>query len=265
MEMQLPPTPQSPAEFRQLVRAGRFAGPTAGYCGGFAQANLAIVPHKYASDLLLFCYRNPKPCPLLAVGEPGDWRISTLGENLDVRTDVPGFYVLREGQQTEVRTLNDVWRDDLVVFAIGCSFSFEEALLTEGIPLRHLEYGTNVPMFRTNLQNVPAGILAGQLVVSMRPMTPARAIRAVQITTRFPAVHGAPVHLGDPSLIGIRDLSRTDFGDPLQVSNDEMPVFWACGVTLLVAINSARLPFAITHKPGHMLVTDIPNTSLSLL
>jgi len=260
------PTPIAPSEFRRQVRSGKFSGPTAGYCGDFAQANLAVLPQPHAGDFLRFCTMNPQACPLLAVGEPGDWRVPSLGHDLDVRNDVPAYYVYRHGKRTEeVHSLNELWRDDLVVFAIGCSFSFEAMLKREGIPLRHIERQLNVPMYRTHERNVPAGVFAGHRVVSMRPMKAADAIRAIQITSRFPAVHGAPVHLGDPSLIGIRDLSRPDFGDAVEVCSDELPVFWACGVTPQLAIESAGLPFAIVHKPGHMLITDIPNTTLALL
>ena len=254
----------APSEFRQRVRAGKICGPTAGYCGEFAQVNLAILPKEYADDFLRFCTLNPKACPLLAVGEPGNWHVPKLGVDLDVRNDVPAYYVYRHGGRAEeVRTLNELWRDDLVVFAIGCSFSFEEMLKREGIPLRHIEQRRNVPMYRTHERNVPAGVFGGHRVVSMRPMKAADAIRAIQLTSRFPAVHGAPVHLGDPGLIGIRDLSQPDFGDAVDVRGDELPVFWACGVTPQAAIETARLPFAIAHKPGHMLVTDILNTTLA--
>jgi uncharacterized protein YcsI (UPF0317 family) len=256
----------TPYEFRQQVRNRLHTGPTAGHCGDFAQANLAILPKQYADDFLRFCYRNPKACPLLGVGEAGDWRLPVLGADLGIRCDVPAFYVYRHGERAEeVRKLGALWRDDLVVFAIGCSFSFEEMLKREGIPLRHIDMQVNVPTYRTSELNVPAGVFGGHRVVSMRPLKAADAIRAVQITSRFPAVHGAPVHIGDPSLICIRDLSRPDFGDAVEIRHDELPVFWACGVTPQAAIESARLPFAIAHKPGHMLVTDIPNTTLAIL
>jgi uncharacterized protein YcsI (UPF0317 family) len=256
----------SPSEFRRQVRCGKISGPTAGYCGDFAQVNLAILPQHHADDFLRFCMLNPKACPLMSVGAPGDWHLPQLGADLDVRTDVPAYHVYRHGERAEeVQSLNELWRDDLVVFAIGCSFSFEEVLKREGIPLRHIEQQVTVPMYRTHEPNVPAGAFSGQRVVSMRPMKAADAIRAIQITSRFPSVHGAPIHLGDPSLIGIRDLSRPDFGEAVDVRSDELPVFWACGVTPQVAIESARLPFAIAHKPGHMLVTDIPITTLAIL
>jgi uncharacterized protein YcsI (UPF0317 family) len=255
-----------PEALRRMVRDGQVRGTTAGLCGGFAQANLAILPKQYADDFLRFCVINPKACPLLAVGEPGAWRLPELGEDLDVRTDVPAYYVYRDGQRTdELTRLDALWRDDLVVFAIGCSFSFEEALINEGIALRHIEQRVTVPMYRTNTPNARAGVFGGQRVVSMRPMRAADAIRAIQVTSRLPAVHGAPVHIGDPSLIGIRDIGRPDYGDAVEIRSGELPVFWACGVTPQAAIEQARLPFAIAHKPGHMLVTDIPNTRLAVI
>lgn len=258
--------PCQPDEFRRLVRCGDARGTTAGVCGDFAQANLAILPKAHADDFLRFCVLNPKACPLLAVGEPGDWRVPALGMDLDIRTDVPAYYVYRDGERTdEVARLDGLWRDDLVVFAIGCSFSFEQALMREGIALRHIEQRVTVPMYRTSVPNVRSGSFGGQMIVSMRPMKAADAIRAVQVTSRFPAVHGAPVHIGDPALIGIRDLGRPDYGDAVEVRPDELPVFWACGVTPQAAIESARPTFAIAHKPGHMLVTDIPNTRLAVI
>jgi uncharacterized protein YcsI (UPF0317 family) len=201
----------------------------------------------------------------VAVSEPGDPRLPALGADLDVRTDVPRYRVWRHGEIVEEPLdVTHVWRDDLVTFAIGCSFSFEEALMAAGIEVRHVACGTNVPMYRTNIDTVPAGPFAGPMVVSMRPMKAADAIRAIQITTRFPSVHGAPVHLGDPAEIGIADLSRPDYGDPVEIRKGELPVFWACGVTPQSVIVRARPEFCITHAPGHMLVTDRLNTELAL-
>ncbi len=255
-----------PDQFRQLVRRKDFKGPTVGQCGEYAQANLVIVPSAYAEDFLRFCVRNPKACPLLGVGERGQWNVPGLGRDVDLRTDAPGYNVYRDGELCEQpEDILSLWNDDLVGFAIGCSFSFEQMLLQERIPLRHVDEGVNVPMFRTNIANAPAGRFGGQLVVTMRPMTGAHAIRAVQVTSRFPSVHGAPVHLGNSRAIGIADLSRPDYGDAVTIREDDVPVFWACGVTPQSALEAARLPFAIAHRPGHMLVTDIPNASLAVL
>ena len=264
MRLQMPENP-TPFDFRQAVRSGQFRGPTAGHCGDYAQANLMILPAAHAGDFLRFCQANPKPCPLLAVGEPGQWHVPELGREVDIRNDVPAYYVYRNGKlSAETDSLADLWQNDFVVFAIGCSFSFEQLLALEGIPLRHVEEGRNVPMYRTSIANRRAGVFGGQLVASMRPMRGADAIRAVQITSRFPAVHGAPIHIGDPAELGIEDLARPDFGDAVTVRPGELPVFWACGVTPQAAIMAAKLPLAIAHKPGHMLMTDIRNASLAV-
>lgn len=244
---------------RRLARAG-YRGHTAGMAPGYVQGNLVILPEREAFDFLRFCQRNPKPCPLLAVSEPGDPHLPSLGEDLDLRTDLPRYRVWREGVPVEEPSdIRALWRPDLVAFVVGCSFSFEEALVAAGVPLRHLERGCNVAMYRTSIACVPAGPFQGPMVVSMRPLRPADAIRAILITARFPAVHGAPVHLGDPAAIGIADLDRPDYGDPVPLEPGELPVFWACGVTPQAVLAAARLPFAITHAPGSMLVTDRRN------
>ncbi|MFP5406059.1 MAG: putative hydro-lyase, partial [Gammaproteobacteria bacterium] len=201
--------------WRLAIRRGEYAGPTAGLAPGCVQANLMILPRSLAAEFLLFCQRNPRPCPLLAVTEPGEFTVAALGEDLDLRTDVPRYRVWHHGELVaETADLLAVWRDDLVTFAIGCSFSFEEALIADGIEVRHITRGTNVPMYRTNIPTERTAALHGPLVVSMRPLKASDAIRAIQITSRFPSVHGAPVHLGDPALIGIRDIDRPDYGDP---------------------------------------------------
>lgn len=254
------------AAARARIRAGEHTGQTAGLAPGYVQGNVVILPRDMAHDFLAYCHRNPKPCPLLATSEPGDPALPQLGEDIDIRTDVPRYRVFRDGEFVEEATdIRHLWRDDLVTFILGCSFSFEEALLQEGISLRHIEQGTTVSMYRTSIPTVPAGPFSGPTVVSMRPLRPADAIRAIQITSRFPAVHGAPVHLGDPSLIGIEDINRPDWGDPTDVRDDELPVFWACGVTPQAAIARARPPLCITHKPGHMLITDLRNSHLAVL
>ena len=251
------------AEARGLARQGELTGPTPGLALGFVQANLVVVPRELAFDFLLFCQRNPKPCPLLDVTEPGSPEPRLAAPGADLREDVPRYRVYRDGELVEEPTnLRRWWRDDLVGFLLGCSFTFENALVQAGVPVRHLETGCNVPMYRTNLPCRPAGVFRGPLVVSMRPLTPAKAVRAVQVCSRFPRAHGAPVHLGDPGTLGIRDLARPDFGDPVEVRPGEVPVFWACGVTPQTVAMEARPPLLITHKPGHMFVTDLRDTDL---
>lgn len=249
---------------RLAIRRGAHRGPTAGLAPGHVQANLAILPAALAGDFLRFCQRNPKPCPLLAVSDPGDPRAPELGADLDIRTDLPRYRIWEHGEMiAEVEDVGAYWREDLVSFLLGCSFSFEEALLAEGVAIRHIEQGCNVPMYRTSIPTCAAGPFAGKLVVSMRPMRPADAIRAIQVTSRFPAVHGAPVHLGFPEAIGIADLGSPDYGDPVEIRAGELPVFWACGVTPQSVIAASRPPFAITHAPGCMLVTDLLNARLA--
>ncbi|OYW09502.1 MAG: hypothetical protein B7Z53_02805 [Rhodospirillales bacterium 12-71-4] len=251
---------------RHAARRGELTGHTSGLAPGFVQGNLAILPAALADEFLRFCQRNPKPCPVLGISETGSPRIPALGLDLDLRHDLPRYRVWRDGAlMAEPTDIAGFWRDDLVAFVLGCSFTFEHALMENGIPLRHVQQGCNVGMWRTSIACAPAGRFAGPMVVSMRPMRAADAIRAIQITSRFPGVHGAPVHIGHPHLIGIEDLSRPDYGDTVAVREDEIPVFWACGVTPQAVIAAACPDFAITHAPGAMLVTDLRNSSLSLL
>jgi uncharacterized protein YcsI (UPF0317 family) len=258
--------PGSGLAARLAIRAGTHRGPTSGLAPGFAQGNLAILPNALAADFLRFCQLNPKPCPLIGSSAPGDWRVPALGEDIDIRTDIPRYRVWRNGELVaEPKDIRDVWRDDLVSFVIGCSFSFEEALMADGIEMRHIERGCNVPMYRTSIATAEAGPFHGPMVVSMRPMRPADAIRAIQITTRFPAVHGAPVHIGKPELIGIKDIGKPDYGDAVEVTEDEIPVFWACGVTPQAVIATVKPDFCITHYPGCMLVTDRRNTEFAIM
>jgi uncharacterized protein YcsI (UPF0317 family) len=251
---------------RHAVRAGQHRRPTAGLAPGYVQGNLAILPSALAGDFLRFCQLNPKPCPVIGTSAPGDWRVPALGEDLDIRTDLPRYRVWKNGELVaEPTDVKEYWRDDLVSFVIGCSFSFEEALVAEGIELRHMTRGCNVPMYRTSIATAQAGPFHGPMVVSMRPMTPANAIRAVQVTTRFPAVHGAPVHIGKPEGIGIKDIAKPDYGDAVEVRDDELPVFWACGVTPQSVIATVKPEFCITHYPGSMLVTDRRNTEFAIM
>jgi uncharacterized protein YcsI (UPF0317 family) len=248
---------------RELARAGQLTGITAGAALGYVQANLVVLPREQAFDFLLFCQRNPKPCPLLDVTEAGDPEPRLCAPGADVRTDLPRYCVYRQGERVgEPTDIRDLWQKDSVAFLIGCSYTFENALLQAGLPLRHLEENCNVPMYRTNLACRPAGTFHGPMVVSMRPMTPAQAIRATQICARFERAHGTPVHLGDPAAIGIRDIGRPDFGDAVTIRPGEIPVFWACGVTPQAVVMQARPTFCITHKPGHMFVTDWKDVEL---
>jgi len=246
----------TPAELRLAAREGRWNGPTAGACDGRVQANLMVVPREAAFDFLLFCQRNPKPCPIIEVLEAG--RVEpACAPGADLRTDLPRYRVYRDGAFAgEPTDLTPLWTDDLVSFLIGCSFTFESALVEAGLPVRHIEQCTNVPMYITSIPTVPAGAFHGPTVVSMRPIPANLVVRAVQVTSRFPAVHGAPLHIGDPSAIGIRDLARPDMGDPVEIRPGEVPVFWACGVTPQAVAMASKPRLMLTHAPGHMFVTD---------
>ena len=248
-----------PQTARNAIRSGSYTSHTAGLGRGYLQANLAIMPEEYALDFMRFCQRNPKPCPLTGVSDTGNPRMFTMGRDIDIRTDVPAYNIYRDGQLDGVVTdITDVWRDDFVVFALGCSFTFENALQKAGIPIWHIDHDTTVPMYRSNIETVPSGPFSGKMVVSMRAIPEARVEDAASISRRFPLAHGAQVYWGDPTSLGIRDITQPDWGDPAPVGPGEVPVFWACGVTPQVAIEAANLPICITHKPGHMLITDIP-------
>lgn len=257
----------SPEAVRASARKGLWQGPTAGLANGYVQANLAMLPADLADDFLKFCLANPKPCPLIAFATaPGQTNFVLAEKAFDIRTDAPRYSVFRDGLLMEsVPDLTPFWRDDMVSFLIGCSFSFEEALQQGGIEIRHQTEQKNVPMYNTNIALTPVGPFHGNMVVSMRPMLAADAIRAIQICSRFPTVHGAPVHLGDPALIGIKNLHSPDYGDAVTLKPGELPVFWACGVTPQVAIRNARPDLAFSHSPGCMLVTDLTNASLAVL
>jgi uncharacterized protein YcsI (UPF0317 family) len=248
---------------RQACRSGSLTGPSPGLALGFVQANLVILPREHAYDFLLFCQRNPKPCPLLDVTEPGDAEPKGVAPGADLRTDLPAYRVWRNGELIgEPTDIRDLWRDDFISFVIGCSFTFENALLSAGLPVRHIEQRLNVPMYNTTRPCRPAGRFHGPLVVSMRPMTPTQAEAATEICARYPRAHGVPVHVGDPKALGIADLSRPDYGDAVEVRPGEVPVFWACGVTPQAALMRSQLPLAITHKPGHMFLTDLRDADL---
>ncbi len=243
---------------RRAIRAGAITGTTAGLAPGYVQGNIVILPAAEAEAFAEYCRLNRRSCPLLATSRPGDPGLPMLGEDIDMRHDLPGYRVFRDGMPgEEVSDIAALWRDDLVTFVIGCSFTFEAALTAAGIPLRHLAQGRNVAMFRTDRSTVPVGPFSGPLVVSMRPLTPTDADRAARITAGFPDMHGAPVHRGDPAALGIADLLRPDYGEAVAIEPGEVPVFWACGVTSQVAAEAARLPFFIAHAPGKMLITDL--------
>lgn len=264
--MELSALPTTPRHLRELIRRGELAQTTGGMAPGHVQANLATLPKDLAFDFLLFCQRNPKPCPLLELVEAGSTEPTQMAPGADLRFDLPKYRVYQYGELVaEVEDLSEFWRDDLVSFLLGCSFSFEHALTRAGIPIRQLESGTNATMYITNIQTAPAGVFSGPMVVSMRPIAKDKVVRAVQVTSRFPAVHGAPVHIGDPAAIGIHDISNPDLGDPVEVRDDEVPVFWACGVTpQIVAVNS-KPPLLISHSPGHMFITDWRDEDLAAL
>jgi uncharacterized protein YcsI (UPF0317 family) len=254
----------NPKEIRTLIRNGKWDKPTVGLAMGYAQANLVILPQKHAFDFLLFCQRNPKPCPLLEVLEPGKFCTEFLSKDADIRMDIPRYNIYRKGSLE--RTAKDIrsrWKNDFVTFLLGCSFSFEEALLRSKIPIRHIEENKNVPMFITNVPCKPAGVFHGPMVVTMRPVPPDKVTQAVQITARYASVHGAPIHIGEPSKIGIMNMSKPDFGDAVTVKKGEIPVFWACGVTPQAVVMRAKPELCITHTPGHMFISDVLNEELA--
>ncbi|MBI4639544.1 MAG: putative hydro-lyase [Candidatus Tectomicrobia bacterium] len=255
-----------PRQIRELIREGKFRDHTSGIGEGYTQANLVILPKESAFDFLLFCQRNPKPCPVLEVTDPGSPLLKELADKADLRTDLPKYRIYKKGELiNEVADIQNSWRDDLVGFLLGCSYTFEYALLNANIPLRHVSEGKNVAMYITDIQCKPSGRFAGPMVVSMRPIHRDLVVRAIQVTTRFPFTHGAPIHFGDPEVIGIHDLEKVDFGEPVRIEPDEVPVFWACGVTPQAVALHAKLDFIITHSPGHMFISDIKDEELAVL
>ena len=250
---------------REEIRHCSYTGVTSGQAMGFVQANLVVVPKEAAFDFLLFCQRNPKPCPLLEVVEAGSVEPKRTAPGADIRKDLPRYRVFRDGVMTEEKTVvADIWQDDFVSFLLGCSFSFEKPLIDANLEVRNVTAGTNVPMYRTNIACRPSGPFEGPMVVSMRPFTPEDAIRATLITGALPEVHGAPIHMGNPAAIGVSSLDDYAYGDPVEVREGEVPVFWACGVTPQEVLLNAKLPLAITHAPGHMFVTDIREEGLKM-
>ena len=256
----------SPQNLRQSIREGKFYKPTSGFAPGHIQTNVAILPKQYAFDFLLFCQRNPKPCPLIEVLEPGEFEAKITAPGSDIRTDVPLYRVYTNGTLSdEIQNIQKIWQDDYVTFLLGCSFSFETALINNGIKLAHIDNCTNVSMYITNIQTTPSGVFSGPLVVSMRSIPSDLVVRSVQVTSRYPDVHGSPIHIGDPKQIGISDLSSPDFGDPPEIHSGETPVFWACGVTPQSVAMNSKPSIMITHSPGHMFVTDKKDEDYSIL
>lgn len=253
----------APAEVRRLIREEKITGPTSGMCAGYAQANLVILPKEAAYDFLLFAQRNPKSCPILEVSDVGARDLHYIAEGVDIASDLPKYRIYEKGELTgEYTNVEAFWREDYVSFLIGCSFSFESALLEAGIPVRHIEENCNVPMYKTNIACVPAGRFQGEMVVSMRPIPYSQVPEAVLVTGEMPRVHGAPIQIGSPEAIGIMDLAHPDFGDPVTVREGEVPVFWPCGVTPQNVIMKVKPEIVITHAPGHMLITDVKNVEL---
>ena len=258
-------TDLSPKELRQLIRSRKWTAPTSGAARGCVQANLVMLPQNEAFNFLLFCVRNPKPCPILDVLDPGQVE-PAIAAGADLRSDLPRYHIFENGQfKTESEDVAEIFSDDMVSFLLGCSFSFENAMQAAGLPVRNIEEGKNVSMYVTDRPCEPAGPFAGPLVVTMRPMTPQQAVRAVQVTTRFHLTHGAPVHMGAPEEIGINDLAHPQFGDPVTIRSGEIPVFWACGVTSQLAVTAPALPRVITHAPGYMFVSDLKDEDLTIL
>ena len=261
LEMQMKQA--TPLEARKLIRAGLWDKPTSGYCPGYAQANLIVLPREQAYDFLLFAQRNPKPCPLLEVTDTGARQTKICATDCDIATDFPRYRIYRNGLLAEeVTDVSEYWRDDLVSFVIGCSFSFESDLIEAGIEMRHNTMGRNVSMYMTNIDCQPAGIMSGKMVVSMRPIPYSQIVKATTLSGAIPQVHGAPIHIGDPKVIGIEDISKPDFGEPVDINEGEVPVFWACGVTPQSIVMNVKPEFAITHAPGCMLITDTKNINL---
>lgn len=263
MKIQEKKEPGLPAAVRQQIRQGIITTPTSGMCPGYAQANLVVLPEKYAYDFLLFAQRNAKACPILEVSDTGSRILKKIAPGADIATDIPKYRIYENGiLKEECTEVSSFWREDLVSFLIGCSFSFESELIEAGIEMRHNTEKCNVPMYKTNIACEPAGVFHGNMVVSMRPISQEQVVKAVTVTAAVPRVHGAPVHIGNPAAIGIRDLASPDFGDAVTIKDGEVPVFWACGVTPQAAVMDSKPDFCMTHAPGHMLITDIKNVAL---
>lgn len=253
----------SPSEVRKLIREGKIVKPTSGMCAGYAQANLVVLPKDLAYDFLLFAQRNPKPCPILEVSDVGSRTLKSIAKDCDIAKDIPKYRIYKKGELVgEYTDVSEFWQDDFVSFLIGCSFSFESEMIEAGIEIRHITEDCNVPMYMTNIECESAGIFNGKMVVSMRPIKPDQVVKAVTVTETMPKVHGTPIHIGDPSVIGIKDINKPEFGDAVTINEGEVPVFWPCGVTPQSVIMNVKPDIVITHSPGHMLITDVKNVEL---
>lgn len=253
----------SPSEVRKLIREGKIVKPTSGMCAGYAQANLVVLPKDLAYDFLLFAQRNPKPCPILEVSDVGSRTLKKIAKDCDIAKDIPKYRIYKKGELVgEYTDVSEFWQDDFVSFLIGCSFSFESEMIEAGIEIRHITEDCNVPMYMTNIECESAGIFNGKMVVSMRPIKPDQIVKAVTVTETMPKVHGTPIHIGDPSVIGIEDINKPEFGDAVTINEGEVPVFWPCGVTPQSVIMNVKPDIVITHSPGHMLITDVKNVEL---
>ena len=253
----------SPSEVRKLIREGKIVKPTSGMCAGYAQANLVVLPKDLAYDFLLFAQRNPKPCPILEVSDVGSRTLKKIAKDCDIAKDIPKYRIYKKGELVgEYTDVSEFWQDDFVSFLIGCSFSFESEMIEAGIEIRHITEDCNVPMYMTNIECKSAGIFNGKMVVSMRPIKPDQIVKAVTVTETMPKVHGTPIHIGDPSVIGIKDINKPEFGDAVTINEGEVPVFWPCGVTPQSVIMNVKPDIVITHSSGHMLITDVKNVEL---
>jgi uncharacterized protein YcsI (UPF0317 family) len=254
---------EAPNRVRKLISEEKITGPTSGMCNGFAQANLVILPKKYSDDFKRFANLNSKACPVLEILEAGEKHTKYLANNANIASELPKYRIYKNGAfHLETTNIESYWQDDFVSFLIGCSFTFEAALMASGIEVRHIAMNRNVPMYKTNIMTVPAGRFSGPIVVSMRPIRKDQIDQTIAITSEFPEVHGAPIHIGNPLEIGISDLNSPDYGDAVSINEDEIPVFWACGVTPQAAVENAKPEWMITHAPGHMFIADLKNESL---
>jgi uncharacterized protein YcsI (UPF0317 family) len=248
---------QTLSQIREQIRSGEFTSNTSGVMPNLVQGNVVILPKEQADKFVEFCLLNPTPCPILGVSEPGEYGIPALGDSLDIRHDIPQYHIFENGDLVETPTsIEEFWKDDSVAIILGCSFSFEDALQRKGYKIRNIEMNTNVSMYETTISTNETDDFKGNMVVTMRPFKQHEIDDVVEITRAFEKAHGAPVHIGDPNIIGIKDLNSPEYGSPVTLEEDDIPVFWGCGVTTQSILKKAKLPQVITHAPGKMLITD---------